>query len=1121
MPRFHHSRHCRGVDVNRAKAKIFTNGSGLHASLFLMQQTLSVREPRKIDRSRSTDKTGTDQLIACAIFHSAQAKWPKRILLTTRSGSDPGLPAWAGGRFHDFFSPYIRHTMRTMTGTSSILKRSDGKFIRIRGAREHNLKNIDVDVPRDQLVVVTGLSGSGKSTLAFDTVFAEGQRKYMESLSTYARQFLDQLQKPDIDEIEGLPPTIAIEQRSASSNPRSTVATTTEIYDYLRVLFARAGTPHCWKCGRVISSQTSSQIVDAVMKSPAGSKVMILSPLVRGQKGEHKETFGAIHKQGLVRARVDGQLVELQRPENAPDLKKTFKHDIEAVIDRIVLKPEIRSRLADSVETALKLAQGLVIVCVEEAGEWKDHIFSEKFACPVHPEVNLPELEPRLFSFNSPHGACPSCHGLGTTCELDSELIVADDLLSLENGAVEAWRKGGKRMNIWYSRVLRQFCRDFGINYTTPYREIPKKIQLVLMFGTEAKGDQGTGTEFEGVIPNLQRRFETTESEWVKARLHQYMSDQLCPVCHGMRLQPSALAVRIESHSTGVSPVSPESGRGGSPLSSASTAKKKQGRAAPATEDEAVTLPGFSIHDVSSMTVEKAKDFFASLQLSEEGETVAEPIVREISSRLGFMVDVGLGYLTLDRKTGSLSGGEAQRIRLATQVGSGLVGVAYVLDEPTIGLHQRDNTRLIRTLLRLRDIGNTVIMVEHDEDCIRAADYLIDIGPGAGSHGGNVVAAGPVPAVFSQNQSITIKYLTGEYAIETPRNRRPVNPAKACLEIKGCTENNLQNVDVQIPLGGLICITGVSGSGKSTLINQTLLPALKRKLYSSKVKAGGFKLLNGTSKIDKVIEIDQSPIGRTPRSNPATYTGVFDEIRSTFAKTREAKIRGYEMGRFSFNVKGGRCEACQGQGTKCIEMHFLPDVYVDCEVCHGTRYNAETLEIHFRGKNISEVLNMTVEEAMNFFENFPKIHQMMKAINDVGLGYVRIGQPSTQLSGGEAQRVKLATELGKTPTGHTLYVLDEPTTGLHFADIQNLLNVLNRLADLGNTILVIEHNLDVIKCADWLVDMGPEGGSGGGKVVATGTPEQVAKVRGSHTAEYLEPKLLQHSPQQAIAQKIA
>jgi len=1000
-----------------------------------------------------------------------------------------------------------------------------GKFIRIRGAREHNLKNLSVDIPRDQLVVITGLSGSGKSTLAFDTVFAEGQRKYMESLSTYARQFLDQLQKPDLDEIEGLPPTIAIEQRSASSNPRSTVATTTEIYDYLRVLFARAGTPHCWKCGRVISSQTSSQIVDAVMKNPAGTKLMILSPLVRGQKGEHKETFAAIHKQGLVRARVDGEMVELQRPENAPALKKTFAHDIEAVIDRIVIKPEIRSRVADSIETAMKLSQGLAIITIATAGGgWTDQVFSEKFACPVHPEVNLPELEPRLFSFNSPHGACPSCHGLGTTCKLDPDLIVADDSLSLENGAIEAWRKGGKRMNIWYSRILRQFARDFGISYSQPYKDIPKNIQQVLMCGTnrsgKSKNDLPTNTEFEGIIPNLQRRFETTESEWVKARLHQYMSDQLCPTCHGMRLQQSALAVRLHTTQS-IAELEGASGTGGPPVSSdGSPAKGKRKGKSAQTSETAVKLPGFSIHDVTTLTVERAKEFFEHLHLSEEGQAVAEPIIREIASRLGFMVDVGLGYLTLDRKTGSLSGGEAQRIRLATQVGSGLVGVAYVLDEPTIGLHQRDNARLIRTLLRLRDIGNSVIMVEHDEDCIRAADYLIDIGPGAGSHGGHVVAQGPVPQVFSQSQSTTIKYLTGEYAINTPHIRRPVDPDRTCIEIKGCRENNLKDIDVRIPLGGLICITGVSGSGKSTLINQTLLPALKRKIYGSKVKAGDFKQLNGISKIDKVIEIDQSPIGRTPRSNPATYTGVFDEIRTTFAKVREAKIRGYERGRFSFNVKGGRCEACQGQGTKCIEMHFLPDVYVDCEVCHGSRYNAETLEIHFRGKNIADVLDMTVEEAMNFFENFPRIYQMLKSINDVGLGYIKIGQPSTQLSGGEAQRVKLASELGKSATGHTLYVLDEPTTGLHFADIRSLLNVLNRLADMGNTILVIEHNLDVIKCADWIVDMGPEGGSGGGRVVAEGPPEKIVDVEGSYTAEYLKPKLRQHV-EPLVEQRIA
>ena len=997
------------------------------------------------------------------------------------------------------------------------------KSIRIQGAREHNLKNISVEIPRDQLVVITGLSGSGKSTLAFDTVYAEGQRKYIESLSAYARQFLDQLQKPEIDEIEGLPPTIAIEQRSASSNPRSTVATTTEIYDYLRVLFARAGTPHCWICGRVISSQTPSQIVDAVMKYPAGSKVMILSPLIRGQKGEHKDIFGAIHKQGFVRARVDGQIHELPTPAAAPQLKKTFAHTIEAIVDRIVLKPEIRSRLADSIETALKFSQGLVVVAFGNPdGTWTDQLFSEKLACPVHPEVSLQELEPRLFSFNSPHGACPACHGLGTTCELDPELIVPDDSLSLENGAIEAWRKNGKRMNIYYSRVLRQFARDFGIGYSTPYKEIPKKIQQVLMYGTDAKGDQGTGTWFEGVVPNLQRRFENTESEFVKTRLHQYMSEQPCPVCNGTRLKKEALAVRLHvtsalssdaprefqtaSRDTGFQPVR-ETAESTNDEQSKNGNRKHGLKTRVTSEPEPVVLPGFSIHDVTQMTVERAKRFFENLQLSEEREKIAEPLVREIINRLGFMNDVGLAYLTLDRKTATLSGGEAQRIRLATQVGSGLVGVCYVLDEPTIGLHQRDNTRLIRTLKRLQSIGNTVLMVEHDEDCIRASDYMIDIGPGAGAHGGNVVCAGPVPQIFSTGKSVTIKYLNGEYAIRTPRQRRAVDAEKSAIEIKGARENNLKGIDVRIPLGGLICITGVSGSGKSTLINQTLLPALKRKLYGSKVKAGIHKALNGVGKIDKVIEIDQSPIGRTPRSNPATYTGVFDDIRKVFAKTREAKIRGYEMGRFSFNVKGGRCEACQGQGTKCIEMHFLPDVYVNCEVCHGSRYNAETLEIHYRGKTIADVLNMTVEEALGFFENFSRIHQMLKAVNDVGLGYVKLGQPSTQLSGGEAQRVKLATELGKSATGHTLYVLDEPTTGLHFADIQNLLNVLNRLADVGNTILVIEHNLDVIKCADWIIDMGPEGGDAGGRIVAEGTPEQVAQSRESHTGEYLRPKL--------------
>ncbi|HEY1684686.1 MAG TPA: excinuclease ABC subunit UvrA [Tepidisphaeraceae bacterium] len=997
---------------------------------------------------------------------------------------------------------------------------TDQKYIRIRGAREHNLKNINVDIPRDRLVVITGLSGSGKSTLAFDTVFAEGQRKYMESLSTYARQFLDQLQKPDLDEIEGLPPTIAIEQRSTSNNPRSTVATTTEIYDYLRVLFARAGTPHCYICGRKIAAQSASQIVDAVMRNPSSTKLMVLAPLVRAQKGEHKDTFGAMQKQGFVRARVDGEIVELVAGK-PPELKKTFRHTIEAVIDRIVLKPEIRGRLADSIETALRLAQGLVVISIaKEDNTWHDQTFSEKFACPEHPEAALPELEPRVFSFNSPHGACPDCHGLGTVNEFDPDLVVADEALSLENGAIEAWRKNGKRMNIFYSRILRQFCRDFNCSYTQPYKDIPKKVRDILMFGTDAKGDNGTGTWFEGVLPHLQRRFENTESDWVQHKLHTYMSEQACPTCNGTRLKPEVLAVRLQV-------------RGEAQDNSRDVTAAESARSTPRPlkdgEKSTISLPGFSIDDVTRMTVERAKAFFDSLHLSEEHAVIAEPIVREISARLGFMADVGLGYLTLDRKTATLSGGEAQRIRLATQVGSGLVGVCYVLDEPTIGLHQRDNNRLIRTLLKLRDLGNTVIMVEHDEDCIRASDYLIDIGPGAGSHGGNLIAEGAVSELLSTNvkrqtlnaeknvssftvhrsafNSSTLQYLKGDLAINLPCKRRQLEPEKNCLELKGCRENNLKNVDVKIPLGGLILVTGVSGSGKSSLINQTLLPALKRKLYASKIKAGEYKSLTGTQKIDKVIEIDQSPIGRTPRSNPATYTGVFDDIRQIFAKTKEAKIRGYEGGRFSFNVKGGRCEACQGQGTKCIEMHFLPDVYVNCEVCHGTRYNAETLQIHYRGKSIADVLSMTVEEALVFFENHPRTHQLLQALNDVGLSYLKLGQPSTQLSGGEAQRVKLATELGKTATGQTMYILDEPTTGLHFADIANLLNVLHRLTDMGNTVLVIEHNLDVVKCADWIIDLGPEGGSGGGQIIATGTPEQIVCNPNSHTAQFLSAKL--------------
>ena len=952
--------------------------------------------------------------------------------------------------------------------------------IRIRGAREHNLKNIDIDIPRDQLVVITGLSGSGKSTLAFDTVYAEGQRKYMESLSAYARQFLDQLQKPDIDAIEGLPPTIAIEQRSASSNPRSTVATTTEIYDYLRVLFARAGTPHCWECGKPISSQSPAQICDAVMRYPAGTKLLILAPLIRGQKGEHKDIFAAIHKQGFVRARVDGEVIELPTANSAPKLKKTFVHSIEAVVDRLVIKPEIRPRLADSIETACRLSQGIVIAAASNAdGTATDTVFSEKFACPDHPNASLPELEPRIFSFNSPHGACPACHGLGTTFEFDPEMVVADESVSLENGAIEPWRKNGKRMNIYYSRILRQFCADFDIDYAMPFKDIPKKTRDILIHGSDRKGSAGSagsGTWFEGVLPNLQRRIENTESVWVKERLHNYMSELPCPACKGMRLKKESLAVRLHAQDPGA---------------------------------DGKNASGLNIHDVATLSVEKAREFFEHLELSQEKKAIAAPIQREVLARLQFMLDVGLGYLTLDRRTSTLSGGEAQRIRLATQVGSGLVGVCYVLDEPTIGLHQRDNDRLIHTLQRLRDIGNSVLVVEHDEDCIRKADYLIDVGPGAGEHGGKIVVQGPVAELLNGDSgaSLTLRYLTGDLVIPVPSQRRPIHPDKQCIELKGCRANNLKNVDVRIPMGGIACITGVSGSGKSSLINQTLLPVLKRRLYGSKIKAGPHKQLLGATKIDKVIEIDQSPIGRTPRSNPATYVGVFDDIRKVFAKVTQAKIRGYEMGRFSFNVKGGRCEACQGQGQKKIEMHFLPDVFVNCEVCNGTRYNADTLQIHYRGKSIADVLSMTIEEAVGFFENFPRIRQLLEAMNDVGLGYVRLGQPSTELSGGEAQRIKLAAELGKTATGQTLYVLDEPTTGLHFADIHKLLTVLNRLADMGNTVLVIEHNLDVIKCADWIIDMGPEGGDAGGTIVCQGTPEYVATVPHSYTGQFLGHKL--------------
>ena len=982
--------------------------------------------------------------------------------------------------------------------------------ISVRGAREHNLKGVDLDIPRDQLVVVTGLSGSGKSTLAFDTIYAEGQRKYMESLSAYARQFLDQLQKPDVESIEGLPPTIAIEQRGSSHNPRSTVATTTEIYDYLRLLFARVGQPHCWhplktkkdgtvaeRCDLPIESQSATQIVDHVMGLDGGAKLMVLAPIIRGKKGHHKEVFEAMVRQGFVRARVDGEVMDLReiakKKAGTPFTTKTQryqKHTIEAVVDRIVVRHEassdsgagdgenpVRTRVADSIELSLKLADGLAVVSVADGTAWNDTLFSEKYACATHPECALEDLEPRLFSFNSPYGACPACSGLGTTFEFDPDLIVTDPELCLTEGVIDPWRKGGKRMNIFYNRVIRKFCKDFDIKTTDKWKTIPAPIKKVLIHGTTDKDEETYGTHFEGVIPNIQRRFETTDSEFVKQRLSTYLSASACEECGQARLRTEALHVFIES--------------------GAGKAKKR-----------------FNIDDVVKMTIEEAGEFFTTLRLSREAETIAEPIVKEIRARLGFMLSVGLGYLNLSRSTASLSGGEGQRIRLATQVGSGLVGCCYVLDEPTIGLHQRDNDRLITTLRHLTDIGNTVLVVEHDEDTIRAADYLVDVGPGPGRHGGEVVAHGPRDAFLKKSKSLTAKFLRGEESIPVPAKRRKVSQKQA-LVVKGAAQNNLKSFDVTFPLGGITTVTGVSGSGKSTLVNNILLKAAKRELLGSRVKPGAHKNISGVQHIDRIIEVDQSPIGRTPRSNPATYTGVFDMIRDLFSKTKEAKIRGYKPGRFSFNVKGGRCESCQGQGTKKIEMHFLPDVYVQCDVCKGQRYNRETLEITYRGKHISDVLNMTIEEALEFFDSFNDVKRLLTALNSVGLSYVQLGQASTTLSGGEAQRVKLATELGKRSTGHTLYVLDEPTTGLHFADVKKLIAVLEQLVDGtpdhsvrgGNSIILIEHNLDVIKCSDWLIDLGPEGGDRGGTLVAQGTPEDVAAAKDSFTGQFLKPML--------------
>ncbi len=941
------------------------------------------------------------------------------------------------------------------------------KAIRITGAAEHNLKNINLDIPRDKLVVITGISGSGKSSLAFDTIYAEGRRKYVESLSAYARQFLEQMQKPAVSEITGLPPTIAIEQRSASSNPRSTVATTTEIYDYFRLLFARVGQPHCWVCGKEITSQHSSQIVDSILSETEGTKIQVCAPLVRGKKGEHKDIFAGIQREGFVRVRVDGAVYDVR---NVPALNKNKKHHIAAVVDRLIIKDSIRVRLADSVETALKLADGILLVLVQKPDAnktsngntpWNEVIYSEKFACPKHPQASLEELSPRLFSFNSPYGACKSCDGLGTILEFDPDLIVPDKSVSLENGAVDAWRKGGKRMNIFYNRLVKRFCRKMGISKSMAFGRIPKDYRRILMYGTTAADEKKYGVVFEGVIPNLVRRWKTTTSEYVKTRLHSYLSEQPCQSCKGARLRPEAIAVTVGDR---------------------------------------------NIHQLTALSIEKAQRFFNKLKLEKEKAVIGAAVLKEVKARLKFMVDVGLGYLTLDRMSSTLAGGEAQRIRLATQVGSGLVGVCYVLDEPTIGLHKRDNDRLLGILQRLARLGNTVIVVEHDEDIIKSADHIIDIGPAAGEHGGQVVASGRLDDITECEESLTGDYLSGKKSIALPLKRRKYNLRK-CIEVKAAAQNNLKNIDVKFPLGVFTCVTGVSGSGKSTLVTQILLRALKRRLYRSREKPGKHENILGTSQIDKVIEIDQSPIGKTPRSNPATYTGVFDLIRKLFSMTREAKIRGYKPGRFSFNVKGGRCEYCRGQGTKKIEMHFLPDVYVTCQSCKGKRYNPETLQVTYKGKNIADVLDMRIDEALDFFANFPTIVRILRTLADVGMGYMQLGQASTTLSGGEAQRVKLSAELGKAATGHTLYLLDEPTTGLHFADIHNLLNVLQRLCDMGNTVVVIEHNLDVIKMADYIIDLGPEGGDAGGKVVVAGSPEDIIENRKSYTAKFLNPKL--------------
>lgn len=939
-------------------------------------------------------------------------------------------------------------------------KKNYRQYIKIRGANEHNLKNIDVDIPRDEFVVLTGLSGSGKSSLAFDTIYAEGQRRYMESLSSYARQFLGQMEKPNVESIEGLSPAISIDQKSTNRNPRSTVGTVTEIYDYFRLLYARIGIPHCPKCGREIKKQTVDQMVDAIMAFPERTKIMLLAPVVRGRKGEHQKLLDNARRSGYVRVIIDGNQYELSEDIK---LDKNIKHNIEIVVDRISVREGIEKRLADSIETIMKLSEGLMIVQVVDG---ETYTFSQSFSCPDC-GISIEEVEPRSFSFNNPFGACPVCYGLGYKMEFDIDLMIPDDSLSIDKGAIAVlgWQSATEESS--YTRaILNALSKEYNFSLSTPFRDYPDNIKDILINGTGGKsvkvyykGQRGEGiydVAFEGLIKNVERRYRETGSDATKQEYETFMRITPCKECRGQRLKKESLAV---------------------------------------------TVGDKNIYEATAMSIIKLKNFIDELELTDVQLQIGEQILKEIKARLGFLVDVGLDYLTLARATGTLSGGEAQRIRLATQIGSGLVGVAYILDEPSIGLHQRDNDKLLNTLIHLRDLGNTLIVVEHDEDTMRAADYIVDIGPGAGEHGGEVVAVGTAEQIMKNKKSITGAYLSGRIKIPVPKERRKPT---GYITVKGARENNLKNIDVDFPLGIMTCVTGVSGSGKSSLVNEILYKKLAKVLNRARTIPGEHDEIVGIENLDKVIDIDQSPIGRTPRSNPATYTGVFDQIRELFAQTPDAKARGYQKGRFSFNVKGGRCEACSGDGILKIEMHFLPDVYVPCEVCHGKRYNRETLEVKYKGKSIYDVLNMTVEEAVDFFENVPTIKRKIETLKDVGLSYIRLGQPSTELSGGEAQRIKLATELSKRSTGKTIYILDEPTTGLHFADVHKLVEILRKLSDGGNTVVVIEHNLDVIKAADYIIDIGPEGGDGGGTVIATGTPEEIAKCPKSYTGKYVK-----------------